>query len=88
MKTYIAAFPDQEMENPLFETASLKAAKKWATRNRYYNGCLTVPCIYTQLPDGRVVLAALGEYNRHTSHEVDERILTHYVHEMQIEKEN
>lgn len=50
MKNYIVAFfSDQEMDNPLFETDSLKVAKKWATRNRYYNGYLTVPCIYTHL---------------------------------------
>lgn len=67
MKTYIVGFHNgYDMEVVLFETDSLKAAKKWATRNRYYNGCLTVPCIYTHLPDGRVVLAALGEYNRRT----------------------
>jgi hypothetical protein len=46
MKTYIVAIEGQEMDSPLFETDSLKAAKAWATRNRYYNGRLTVPCIY------------------------------------------
>ena len=68
MTTYIVGFHNgYDMEVVvLFETDSLKAAKKWATRNRYYNGRLTVPCIYTHLPDGRVVLAALGEYNRRT----------------------
>lgn len=67
MKAYIVAFPDQEMENPLFETASLKAAKKWATRNRYYyNGRLIVPCIYIRRVAGLVVIAAVGEYNRRT----------------------
>lgn len=65
MKSYIVAFPDRE-DNPLFEAASLKAAKKWATSNRYYNGRLTVPCIFIRRLDGRVVLAAVGEYNRHT----------------------
>lgn len=48
------------------ETDSLKAAKKWATRNRYYAGRLVVPEIYIRLFDGRVELAAVGEYNRHT----------------------
>lgn len=64
MKTYIAAMEGQEMDSPLFETDSLKAAKAWATRNRYYLGRLTVPCIYIRLLDGRVELAAIGEYNR------------------------
>lgn len=50
----------------LFETASLKAAKKYATRNRYYNGRLTVPCIFIRRLDGLVVLAAVGEYCRST----------------------
>lgn len=67
MKTYIVAIEGQEMDSPLFETDSLKAAKAWATRNRYYNGRLTVPCIYIRLPDGRVELAAIGEYNRGTA---------------------
>lgn len=66
MKTYIVAIEGQEMDSPLFETDSLKAAKAWATRNRYYNGHLTVPCIYMRLLDGRVELAACGEYQRHT----------------------
>lgn len=67
MENYIVAFPGQEMENSLFETASLKAAKKWATRNRYYySGRLTVPCIYIRRDDGLVVLAAVGTYNRQT----------------------
>lgn len=66
MKTYIVAIEGQEMDSPLFETGSLKAAKAWATRNRYYNGRLTVPCIYIRLLDGRVELAAVGEYNRQT----------------------
>ena len=67
MKTYIVAIEGQEMDSPLFETDSLKAAKAWATRNRYYNGRLTVPCIYIRLLDGRVELAAIGEYNRGTA---------------------
>lgn len=67
MKTYIVAIEGQEMDSPLFETDSLKAAKAWATRNRYYNGHLTVPCIYMRLLDGRVELAACGEYQRHTA---------------------
>lgn len=67
MKTYIVAIEGQEMDSPLFETDSLKAAKAWATRNRYFNGRLTVPCIYIRLLDGRVELAAIGEYNRGTA---------------------
>lgn len=67
MKTYIVAIEGQEMDSPLFETDSLKAAKAWATRNRYYNGRLTVPCIYIRLLDGRVELAAIGGYNRGTA---------------------
>ena len=67
MKTYIVAIEGQEMDSPLFETDSLKAAKAWATSNRYYNGRLTVPCIYIRLLDGRVELAAIGEYNRGTA---------------------
>lgn len=67
MRNYIVMFNNgYEMERVLFQTDSLKAAKKWATRNRYYNGRLTVPGIYTRLPDGRVVLAAVGWYNRRT----------------------
>ena len=67
MKTYIVAIEGQEMDSPLFETDSLKVAKAWATRNRYFNGRLTVPCIYIRLLDGRVELAAIGEYNRGTA---------------------
>lgn len=67
MKTYIVAIEGQEMDSPLFEMDSLKAAKAWATRNRYFNGRLTVPCIYIRLLDGRVELAAIGEYNRGTA---------------------
>lgn len=67
MKNYIVAIEGQEMDSPLFETDSLKAAKAWATRNRYFNGRLTVPCIYIRLLDGRVELAAIGEYNRGTA---------------------
>lgn len=68
MKTYFVAPPGYEMGNPLplFETNSFKAAKAWATRNRYYSGRLRVPDIYIRLLDGRVELAAFGEYNRHT----------------------
>ena len=65
MKTYFVAHVGHEMDGVLFETDSLKVAKKWATRNRYYNGRLTVPSIYIRLFDGRVELAAVGEYNRH-----------------------
>ena len=67
MKAYIVAIQGQENDSPLFETDSFKAAKAWATRNRYYNGRLTVPCIYIRLLDGRVELAAIGEYNRGTA---------------------
>lgn len=67
MGNYMVKFHNgYEMERVLFQTTSLKAAKKWATRNRYCDGRLTVPGIYTRLPDGRVVLAAVGEYNRRT----------------------
>lgn len=66
MKTYIVAIEGQEMDSPLFETDSLKAAKAWATHNRYYLGRLRVPDIYIRLLDGRVELAAVGEYNRQT----------------------
>lgn len=66
MKTYIEAIEGKEMDSPLFETDSLKAAKAWATRNRYYCGRMTVPRIYIRLFDGRVELAAVGEYNRRT----------------------
>lgn len=67
MKTYIVAIQGCEMNFPLFETDSIKAAKAWATRNRFYIGHLTVPCIYIRLLDGRVELAAIGEYNRATA---------------------
>lgn len=67
MKTYIVAIQGQEMNSPLFETNSLKAAKAWATSKRYYNARLTVPSIYIRLFDGRVELAAVGEYNRATA---------------------
>lgn len=67
MKTYIVAIEGQEMDSPVFETDSLKAAKAWATRNRYYLGRLRVPDIYIRLLDGRVELAAIGEYNRGTA---------------------
>lgn len=66
MKTYFVAHPGYEMGIPLFETNSLKAAKAWATRNRYYLGRLRVPDIYIRLLDGREELAAVGEYNRQT----------------------
>lgn len=66
MKTYIVAFEGQALDSPLFETDSLKAAKAWATRNRYYCGRLAVPRIYIRLFDGCVDLAAVGEYNRRT----------------------
>lgn len=49
MKTYFIGY--QEPVNfewvVGFETDSLAVAKAWATRNRYYNGRLTVPGIYT-----------------------------------------
>lgn len=66
MKTYFVGHAGYEMEMVLFETDSLKAAKAWATRKRYYNGRLTVPAIYIRLLDGRVELAAVGDYNRRT----------------------
>ena len=67
MGKYIVGFCNgYEMERVLFQTDSLKAAKKWATRHRDYDGHMTAPGIYTRLPDGRVVLAAFGEYNRQT----------------------
>lgn len=67
MRIYIVGvFNGFGVERVLYQTASLKAAKKWSTRNRYYDGRLTVPDICTNLPDGRVVLAAFGEYNRRT----------------------
>lgn len=67
MKTYFVGQAGYEMEMVLFETDSLKAAKAWATRNRYYNAGLKVPYIYIRLLDGRVEIAAVGEYNRHTA---------------------
>lgn len=67
MKTYFVAHVGYELDGVLFETDSLKAAKKWATRNRYYNGRLTVPGIFLRRLDGRVELDAVGEYNRHTN---------------------
>lgn len=68
MKTYFVVDSGQELElkNVLYESNSLQAAKAWATRNRYYCGRLRVPYIYIRLIDGRVELAAVGEYNRHT----------------------
>ena len=67
MRNYIVGvFNGFGVERVLYQTASLKAAKKWATSNRYYDGRLTVPDICTRLPDGRVVLFAFGKYNRHT----------------------
>lgn len=59
MKTYFVAHSD-------FETDSLKAAKRFATLNRYYNGRLVVPTIYIHLTDGRDEIAAVGEFNRRT----------------------
>lgn len=69
MKTYFIGYQEPVKYEWVveFETDSLKAAKAWATRNRYYNGRLTVPCIYIRLLDGRVELAAIGEYNRGTA---------------------
>ena len=69
MKTYFIGY--QEPVNfewvVEFETDSLKVAKAWATRNRYYNACrLRVPDIYIRLLDGRIEVAAVGAYNRHT----------------------
>ena len=68
MKTYFIGYyePVKFEWVVQFDTDSLKAAKAWATRNRYYIGHLTVPHIYIQLRGGRVELAAVGEYNRHT----------------------
>jgi hypothetical protein len=67
MKTYFIVNGGEELKYVLFECDSLKAAKAWATRNRYYNcGRLKVPCIYIRLIDGRVELASVGEYNRRT----------------------
>lgn len=69
MKTYFIGY--QEPANfewvVGFETDSLAVAKAWATRNRYYLGRLRVPDIYIRLLDGRVELAAFGEYQRHTA---------------------
>lgn len=67
MKTYFVVNSGQELNHVLFETDSLQAAKAWATRNRYYLGRLRVPDIYIRLLDGRVELAAFGEYQRHTA---------------------
>lgn len=66
MNTYYVVQHGSEMDRILFETGSLKAAKAWATRKRYYLGRLRVPDIYIRLLDGRVELAAVGEYNRQT----------------------
>lgn len=66
MKTYFVAHEGHEMDGVLFETDSLKGAKKWATRHRYYLAGLRVPNIYIRLLDGRVELAAVGKYNRRT----------------------
>lgn len=68
MKTYFIGYQEPVKYEWVveFETDSLKAAKAWATRNRYYLGRLRVPDIYMRLLDGRVELAAVGEYNRQT----------------------
>lgn len=68
MKTYFIGYQESVKFEWVveFETDSLKAAKAWATRNRYYAGRLRVPDIYRRLLDGRVEIAAVGEYNRHT----------------------
>ena len=66
MKTYIVAFEGQALDSPLFETDSLKAAKAWATRNRYYCGRLAVPRIYIRLFDGCVDLGARRNIKRQT----------------------
>lgn len=66
MKTYFVAHQGHEMVGGLYESNSLNAAKAWATRHRYYLACLRVPAIYIRLADGRVELAAIGEYNRRT----------------------
>lgn len=66
MNTYYVVQHGSEMDRILFETDSIKAAKAWATRKRYYLGRLRVPDIYIRLLDGRVELAAFGEYQRHT----------------------
>lgn len=66
MNTYFVVQHGSEMDRILFETDSLKAAKAWATRKRYYLGRLRVPDIYIRLLDGRVGLAAVGEYNLQT----------------------
>lgn len=68
MKTYFIGYQEPVKFKWVvqFETGSLKAAKAWATRNRYYCGRMTVPRIYIRLFDGRVELAAVGEYNRQT----------------------
>lgn len=69
MKTYFIGYQEPVKFEWVvqFETDSLKAAKAWATRNRYYLGRLRVPCIYIRLLDGREELAACGEYQRHTA---------------------
>lgn len=59
-----------------FETDSLKAAKAWATRNRYYLGRLRVPDIYIRLLDGREELA--GFYPRVVDVRVRELYRLHY----------
>lgn len=66
MNTYFVVQHGSEMDRILFEADSLKAAKAWATRKRYYLGRLRVPDIYIRLLDGRVELAAVGEYSRQT----------------------
>lgn len=66
MNTYFIVPHRSEMDRILFETDSIKAAKAWATRKRYYLGWLRVPDIYIRLLDGRVELAAVGEYNHQT----------------------
>lgn len=68
MKTYFIGYQEPVKFEWVvqFETDSLKAAKAWATRSRYYLGRLRVPDIYIRLLDGRVEIAAVGEYNRHT----------------------
>lgn len=66
MKTYFDAHEGHELDGVLYETDSLKGAKKWVTQRRYYLAGLRVPRIYIRLNDGRVELASVGEYNRHT----------------------
>jgi hypothetical protein len=69
MKTYFIGYQESGKFEWVvqFETDSLKAAKAWATRNRYYLGRLRVPDIYIRLLGGRVELAAFGEYQRRTA---------------------